>query len=462
MFVQAHPALWSYGVVAAVTVLYLSMTYAVGLLGREFELKPHEILVARMIDRVESASIDVFLPVCGEPFELIQNTWMHIRDMARRYDNVNVYVLDDGHSSKVCQLAEGCGFKYIARWSNELKKAGNLRNAFKKTNGEFIAIFDADFCPRPDFLLETIPYFFADERIAIVQTPQFFDVYQKNNWVMNAAGAVQELFYRLIQVNRDRFGGSVCVGTNAVYRRSALEPFGGTAPMPYSEDVHTGFQLISNGWKIKYIPIILAEGVCPSELKAFFTQQYRWAMGSISLFFSSKFWKADITGWQRICYLTGMFFYITTGLSVILSPIPTLVMLGFFPDKVHWYNLLFAIPSFMYGTFFMAHWMKLPFSLDVLRIRQVSYFAHLFALVDFLTGKVEAWQPTGGSVVSKRFQFFKPFACFIWIGSIVSVAGLTVLRISQGHSLIDFALVIAFWWFQAVLVLPIIDHLRSE
>lgn len=81
----------------------------------------------------------------------------------------------------------------------ELKKAGNLRYAFARTSGEAIAIFDADFCPRPDFLRETIPYL-ADPSIGILQTPQFFRRRVEQTWVEQGAGTSQESFYRLIQV----------------------------------------------------------------------------------------------------------------------------------------------------------------------------------------------------------------------------------------------------------------------
>lgn len=81
-----------------------------------------------------------------------------------------------------------------------MKKAGNLRYAFARTSGDFIVILDADFCPRPDFLWETLPYM-LDPSIAIVQTPQFFRYRREQRWVERGAGMVQELFYRVVQVS---------------------------------------------------------------------------------------------------------------------------------------------------------------------------------------------------------------------------------------------------------------------
>lgn len=80
-----------------------------------------------------------------------------------------------------------------------LKKAGNLRYAFARTSGEVTAIFDADFCPRADFLRETVPYL-SDPSVGIVQTPQFFCRKDEQTWIEQGAGAGQEFFYRMVQV----------------------------------------------------------------------------------------------------------------------------------------------------------------------------------------------------------------------------------------------------------------------
>ena len=82
----------------------------------------------------------------------------------------------------------------------ELKKAGNLRYAFARTSGEAIAILDADFCPRADFLKETVPYFNHDASIGILQTPQFFRFRDEQTWIEQGAGVTQEFFYRMVQV----------------------------------------------------------------------------------------------------------------------------------------------------------------------------------------------------------------------------------------------------------------------
>ncbi|MFD0329590.1 glycosyltransferase family 2 protein [Streptacidiphilus monticola] len=111
-----------------------------------------------------------------------------------------------------------------------------------------------------------LPYLERDPRLGIVQSPQFFRILDAQNWVERGAGAVQELFYRSVQVSRQRSDGAICVGSCAVYRRAALEENGGTTLIEHSEDVHTGFDLRRLGWDLRYVPVALSTGVCPDSV----------------------------------------------------------------------------------------------------------------------------------------------------------------------------------------------------
>lgn len=407
VFLWSNPSFWPYLIFLLLLLFYLFLSLLIGITGKTFQYKLHQSKITESLWLQKPTAIDIYLPVCGEYYPVLSNTWRAVQELISKSEHhISVYVLDDKRDPTVKLLAEQFKFNYITRPTNDLKKAGNLRNAFSKTSGEFIVIFDADFCPRHDFLLHTLPYF-EDEMVAIVQSPQFFSYDSQENDIAKGASGIQELFYRLIQQNRDSHGGAICVGTNAVYRRVALIPFGGTAPMPYSEDVHTGFQVTASEWLVRYLPLNLAAGLCPSTWEQYFIQQYRWAMGSISLMLSKKFWRAKITIWQRMCYLTGMLYYTVTGVGIIAAPLPGLFILYFHPEKIYWFNLLFSIPSFLCTSILMRAWMRQPFKKSILEARHVAYFAHLFALVDFLRQNTEAWLPTGVKQKSSRYKVFK-------------------------------------------------------
>jgi cellulose synthase/poly-beta-1,6-N-acetylglucosamine synthase-like glycosyltransferase len=242
LFAVSSPIFSWYGVFVGFLNIYLIISYFVGIVGRDWDYAAHQERVALFpIDADTAPTVDVYLPCCSEPLEILENTYRHVLRLDWPAHKLKVYVLDDGDQAAVRALAARYGFEYMVRDDRpRLRKAGNLRWAFSRTEGDFFAIFDADFCPRPDFLKELVVEHMADDKTAIVQSPQYFRVTDDQTWVEQGAGATQELFYRVVQVNRNKWGASICVGSNAVYRRSALEEVGGTAEIGFSEDVHTG------------------------------------------------------------------------------------------------------------------------------------------------------------------------------------------------------------------------------
>lgn len=299
--------------------IYHLCSFALNLFYRQFSLVDH---FEKVMDYKDQPAVDVFLPICGEELDVLQNTWQHVARL--NYTNKTVYVLDDSkeHTEEHKALAEQFGFHYMERPNKgEMKKAGNLKYTFERSHGEFIVILDADFAPHPDFLKETLPYM-QDPQVGIVQTPQYFELsdssYKASPFAYNAAFA-EEPFYRFIQVTRSRFGGTICCGSCALYRRSAIEAIGGPYQIDYSEDAHTGYAITRLGYRVLYVPVILSIGLCPDNQYAFFHQQHRWCMGSMRLMLSNFFWKGK-TSWQtKFCYVTGFMFYAHHPLIIAFS-----------------------------------------------------------------------------------------------------------------------------------------------
>ncbi len=423
LFSINHAPFWAFTVI---TAFYLGLSYWIGIFGKSFDVHAHQLI--QMGGANYKPTVDVYLPSCGEPLEVLENTYRHVRALDWPEGRVHVFVLDDSHRAEVAHLAERFEFNYVARPNKgELKKAGNIRHTFPNTSGEFILILDADFCPRPDMLNEMVPYFLTDKKIAIVQSPQFFEIKDGQSWIEKGSAYVQELFYRMVQTNRDTWGASVCVGTCALYRRSALEPHGGTYPIAYSEDLHTGWQALIDGLRVKYIPLNLAKGVCPDTMSAYWVQQNRWCTGSTSLLTSKKFWTNPLPLMQRLCYMTGMLYYVATAASVLLTPLPALIVVWFQPSHVLWFNYLFSIPSFIFSIVIVAMWGRAPFGAYVLSARQVAYYAHLFALWDRVKGSIVAWVPTGDARATKAVKRYVDFksVMFTWVclTTFVGVAG---------------------------------------
>ncbi|MBV9095840.1 MAG: glycosyltransferase, partial [Streptosporangiaceae bacterium] len=133
----------------AVYVVYQAISLPVNFAGRGFDLAAHQARIGQW--RPPSyLDVDIYLPICGEPIELLRNTWTAVSGLIEDYrGTARAYVLDDGPSEQARVMAESFGFSYIHRpdWPAG-KKAGNLRYAFSQTSAEYLVILDADFAPR--------------------------------------------------------------------------------------------------------------------------------------------------------------------------------------------------------------------------------------------------------------------------------------------------------------------------
>lgn len=170
-----------------------------------------------------AATVDVFVTTYNEPIDLVMTTALAAD---RIYFPHSTWVLDDGARPEMQEAAESAGIGYITRsanWANMPRhaKAGNLNNALLATEGEFLMILDSDQIPDPEILDRTIGYF-RDERVAVVQTPQFFT----NVGESDPLGSQAPLFYGPIQQGKDGWNAAFFCGSNAVLRRDALMQLG--------------------------------------------------------------------------------------------------------------------------------------------------------------------------------------------------------------------------------------------
>jgi cellulose synthase (UDP-forming) len=384
--------------VAIGVLTFLTSMFADGF-SKGFDLAEHRRIVTHWVPR-HYPSVDVFLPVCGEPIEVLRNTWTYVAALRAEYrGRLTPYVLDDSGSPELKAMAKKFGFAYAARpdrgW---YKKSGNLKYGFEISDGEFILLLDADFAPRADLLDETLPYFSEFPEVGIVQTPQFYHVVDEQTWVERGAGATQELFYRSIQTARARGDGAICVGSCAVYRRAALRDNGGVTLAEHSEDLHTGFDLYRLGWRLRYLPVVLSTGNCPDNVMGFVNQQYRWCSGTISLLKRGKFWTTKLPAHARLCYLAGLTWYVNTAAITFVAPALAICLLVFTPQFLMLKNMLFIVPVLFYVGVIYPMWHKSPYRLEAWSVRVLSSWAHVFAFWDALRGQLRSWQPTGAGV----------------------------------------------------------------
>ncbi|MCK1724868.1 glycosyltransferase [Bradyrhizobium sp. 142] len=227
-------------------------------------------------------SVDVFIPTYDEPLEVLEKTVTGA--LCLDYPNFQVWVLDDGRRPWLKELCEHKGAGYLTRADHANAKAGNINHALTKANGEFFAIFDADFVPQRNFLMRTIG-FFADPKIGIVQIPHTFyneDPMQANLGLHRGLPDDQRFFFDCIMPARDGWDGAFCCGSNSVTRRAALRAVGDALPtQSITEDILLTMVLLRKGYITRYLSEPLAIGLAPESLAAYFVQRQRWARGAI-------------------------------------------------------------------------------------------------------------------------------------------------------------------------------------
>jgi cellulose synthase (UDP-forming) len=402
---------------------------------RPFDMKAHDRLRQETAAREQKLAVDVLIPVCGEEIEVIRNTLHHAQQLRQaneggRYQ-VRVILCDDTrdpqHSALIQEATLQHGVTYVRRPDPGVgKKSGNLNYALRSgaTTAPFFTIFDADFCPRTDWLQHLMPYIEQDPRVSIVQTPQHFTTEGINN-IQRAAAYNQELYYRIVQRLRERLGLAGCSGSCAVYRRQAINDIGGFPLVECSEDINTGLLTLSAGYRIRYIPLILSQGLSPARLQTFFTQQYRWALGGIELMFTRRLWSLHGLGRKRWLFVFLNSFYVFNVIGALAFPAAVVTGLTLAQGAVNpasWLALVFLC---LFSYVLVPFWNTHRAGLFVLPLSFMYSFIHVQVFLDFLIGRKMEWIPSNAQVRRnarfERYLAFLFFYPFLYLSLVIAI-----------------------------------------
>ncbi len=295
-------------------------------------------------------TVDVFITTYNEPAGLLRETVLCA--VSLEYPH-NTYVLDDGDRPEVAELARELDCAYISRKDRTAAKAGNLNNALRQTQGEFIVTLDADHVPMPGLIAELIG-FFEDPKVAVVQTTQDFynlDSFQHRTHVEKETGwQQQELFFSVIQPGKDGYNATFYCGSPAMMRRCALEEVGGFATESITEDMHTGLRLQKKGWKVEYYNHTVARGLAPQTYRGFATQWNRWGQGAMQVLRKENpLFSRGLSFGQRLNYFASFYFYWMSFQKFIYIATPIFCLLaGIFP--------LIAVPK-TFAIYFLPYFL---------------------------------------------------------------------------------------------------------
>ncbi len=345
-----------YGVISAVLGILLLLAEIMGyfqsVVYRSLFLKPTNIVQHTLAEWPEPPAVDVLIATYNESKAILLKTITACLNLDYPTEKINIYLCDDGRRAEARALCEELGVHYITRDDNKHAKAGNINNALAQTNGEFIVLLDADMLPKSNFLQKTIGYF-MDPQLGFVQTPQVFynpDPFQFNLHLNYKIPNEQDLFMLDIQAARSNYNAVLHVGTNAVFRRSALDAIGGVPTGTITEDMATGMLIQAKGYRTLFLRDVLCVGLSVESFRDLIRQRDRWCRGNIQV---SKKWNPltvkGLTLVQRIIYLDGMvyWFFGVQKLIYLICPLIYLIfgtiILTASPEML----LVFWLPSFL-------------------------------------------------------------------------------------------------------------------
>ncbi len=231
--------------------------------------------------------VTVQLPIFNEQY-VVEQLLESVSRLDYPRDRLQIQVLDDSTDdtrllarSAVERLAaQGHPIEYLHRDHRLGYKAGALQAGLQAASGELIAIFDADFAPRPDFLHQTVHHF-TDRRVGAVQARWTYR--NRNQSVLTRLQAMLlDAHFVFEHGGRARSGRFFNFnGTAGVLRRSMIEDAGGWQHDTLTEDTDLSYRAQMKGWRFLYLPQVEVPSELPADMVSFQVQQARWAKGLI-------------------------------------------------------------------------------------------------------------------------------------------------------------------------------------
>ncbi|WP_081208785.1 cellulose synthase family protein [Salegentibacter sediminis] len=241
-------------------------------------------------DRTQIPQVTIQLPLYNELY-VVKRLLDNISAIEYQKDRLEIQVLDDSTDESVALIAErvsvlkeaGFDIKHIRRESRTGFKAGALREGLKIAKGELIAIFDSDFLPKKDWLLQTVPYF-KDTEIGVVQT-RWAHINRDYSWLTKIQAFALDFHFILEQTGRN-FGRHFINfnGTAGIWRKECILDAGNWSGDTLTEDLDLSYRAQLKKWKFKYLEDVETPAELPVAISAAKSQQFRWNKGAAENF----------------------------------------------------------------------------------------------------------------------------------------------------------------------------------
>jgi cellulose synthase/poly-beta-1,6-N-acetylglucosamine synthase-like glycosyltransferase len=307
---------------------------------------------------IELPRVTVQLPIFNEQF-VVERLLDAICRTEYPLDKLEIQLLDDSTDETKAvarglveyHAARGFPVTYHHRSNRNGYKAGALAEGLKVATGEFIAIFDADFVPPPDFLLNTIHYF-SDPKVGMVQT-RWTHINRHYSFLTEVEAILLDGHFVLEHSGRARSGVFFNFnGTAGMWRRQAIDEAGGWQHDTLTEDTDLSYRAQLKGWKFLYLQDVECPAELPVEMTAFKTQQARWAKGLIQT--SKKILPQVLKSDQPFRVKLEAWYHLTANLSYPLMIVLSVLLLPAMIIRFYqgWFQMLYIdVPLFLASTF---------------------------------------------------------------------------------------------------------------
>ena len=368
--------------------------------------------VAKM-DLSEAPCVTVQLPVYNELY-VIERLIDAVSNFNYPREKLEIQVLDDSTdrtsdviAEKVEQLKRlGVDIVHIQRKDRTGFKAGALQYGLEIAKGNFLAIFDADFLPGPEFLQETLPYF-RNSEIGMVQT-RWGHVNKDYSLLTKLQAFGLDAHFSIEQTGRSHAGSFINFnGTGGVWRKQCIEQAGGWSADTLTEDLDLSYRAQFKGWKFKYLENVLAPAELPVLMPAVKSQQFRWNKGAaetarknLGTILKSP-WSFTKKS-HAIFHLFNSSVFVCLLLAALLS-IPMLFIKNAHPQ----FNVLFHVGSVFLVGFFAITYFYWVANNQINREQPAKYFFKIFP--SFLTVSMGLSLHNSIAVLEGLFGFKSPF-----------------------------------------------------
>jgi len=270
---------------------------------------------ANVAERALRAAASIDYPRPRHEIQVLDDSTDETREIV---DRVAAELSARGHCVRVLRRADRSGFK-----------AGALAAGLEAARGEFIAIFDADFTPPANFLRNTLPFFFADDRLALVQGR--WGHHNQAESALTRAQAIGIDGHFMVEQTARTFNGLLMNfnGTAGLWRRSAIAEGGGWSADTLTEDLDLSYRVQLFGWHTHFLADLEVPGELPGTLAAFKSQQFRWAKGSIQTArkLMPRILRSPLSPWVKLQAALHLTHYAIHPLMVVVAVLAFPVML---------------------------------------------------------------------------------------------------------------------------------------